>query len=304
MTNIYQPLGFQELRNKYGSGGGMMSQYTISAADSTLIGLNDLVKRSGGKTITKAGPADTPIGMFKGWQFRTRSPVGGSQGSAADGRIVPFFKAWTGAITINTNQYIEALVDDNPSNTYAVQCFSTSALAESNIGSLVDMVDCPGGPDISVFGRGKQGVSFPTTYFNITSYTVSAGGTGWTQNGVDLVVNGVIIDMRPSDITVAAGVITAITPLNLVQGLPSNSPTVTVQNKPGFSGGGGATITPVVTGAQTAAQFRIERILEKPFRIQDANNNTAGYDLTGVGVFPWVEVAYAKHGRGGTALFA
>ena len=97
--------------------------------------------------------------------------------------------------------------------------------------------------------------------------------------------------------------VTAITPLNAVQGLHDATPTVTLQPKPGYDGGG-ETITPVVSGAQTALQFRIERILEQPQRVATVYNVTEGYDLTNVGVHPWVEVAYARHARGGSALYA
>jgi hypothetical protein len=300
-TNVFQPLGFVLADNKFNSGAGHYNPYTILYSDTSIIGLNDLVKRSSGNTITKAGPTDTPIGMFKGWNFRTRSPYGGQMGGAADGSIVPWKKQWNGAVTLNTNQYIEALVDDDPSNLYRVQCFATTALAQSNIGNLVDMCDCPGGPDVNVFGRGKQGVTYPTTYYNITAYSVDTAGSGYTQNGVDL-VNGQIMDIRPSDIVVTSGAIISITPLNQVQGLPTNTPTSTVQPKPGY-GGSGAVVTTTKSGAQTAAQFRIERILEQPFRVTDAYNNTTGYDLTNIGTFPWLLVSYAKHARAGSALY-
>lgn len=305
MPNIYQPLGFVAFRNKFNSGAGAFNSYTIAPGDTSLIGLNDLVTRSAGRTITKAGPTSVPLGTFQGWRLRTRDIHGGSMGGAGSSvGVIPYAKSWNGAITVPSNMQIEAIVDDDPAATFRVQMFSPeSALTAASVGAIVDMVDAPGGPDVSVMGRGKQGVGFPTTYFNITSYTITGGGTGWTQNQVDLVVNGQIIDMRPSDITIAAGVITAITPLNPVQGLHDNTPVVTVQPKPGYAGGG-ATITPVVSGAQTAIQFRIERFLEQPFRVQDNFGVTTGFDLTNLGTSPWVEVAYARHARLGTALLA
>lgn len=294
-TNFFAPLGFVPMRNK-GAIGGVMNEYQILSTDTSLIGLNDLVKLSSGY-ITKAGPTDTPIGIFQGWNFRTRSITGGSQGSAADGRIVPWFKAWTGAVTVNTNQMITCLVDDDPWQTFRVQAAQTINALDR--GKLVDLVDCPGGPDIAVFGRGKQAVGTPTTYYNITAYTVSDGGSAYVQNGVDLLINGVIQDMRPADIVVTAGVVQSITPLNQVQGLPTNTPTSTIQAKPGFAGTGG-TITTTKSGAQTAAQFRIERVIEQPFRSADSANNTTGYDLSTQGLNSWLEVSFAKHGRGAT----
>lgn len=51
-----------------------------------------------------------------------------------------------------------------------------------------------------------------------------------------------------------------------------------------------------------ASQFRIERILSKPTRIADANNNTSGYDLSGPGQYAIVEVKPMKHERGGAAM--
>ena len=257
-TNVFQPTGFIKADSKYNSGADHLNPYTILYSDTSLIGLNDLVKRNGGNTITKAGPTDTPVGFFKGWNFRTRSPYGGQMGGAADNAIVPWKKSWAGAVTLNPNQYIEALVDDDPSNLYRVQCSQT--LAQADIGKLVDMVDCPAGPDLNVFGRGKQSVSYPTTYYNITAYSVDSQGSGYTQNQVDLVINGVIQDIRPSDIVVTAGAIQTVTPLNQVQGLPTNTPTSTLQPKPGYAGSG-AVVTTTKSGAQTSAQFRIERIL-------------------------------------------
>lgn len=51
-----------------------------------------------------------------------------------------------------------------------------------------------------------------------------------------------------------------------------------------------------------ASQFRIERILSKPMRNVDANNNTTGYDLSGPGQYAVVEVKPMKHERGGSAM--
>jgi hypothetical protein len=305
MTNVFQPLGLVAIRNKFNSGAGAFNSYTIDPANATLIGINDLVKRSAGRTIAKAGPQDTPLGTFQGWRIRTRAIYGGSMGGAGSSvGVIPYAKSWNGAITVPSNMEIEAIVDDDPGCTFRAQLFSPeTALTEADIGKLVDLVECPAGPDVNYMGRGKQAVGFPTTYYNISSYTVTDGGTGFTQDQVDLLVNGQIIDMRPEDIVVTAGVIISITPLNAVQGLHDNTPTVTVQGKPGYSGSG-ATITPVMSGAQTALQFRIERFLEQPMRVSDTYNRTTGYDLTNVGVNPWVEVAYARHARGGSALYA
>lgn len=305
MTNVFAPMSFTPIRNKFNSGAGAFNSYTISAADTSLIGIGDLVRRSSGRIITKAGPTHTPLGIFQGWRFRTRSIHGGSMGAAPQSNFIPYFKAWNGAITVPSNMEIEAIVDDDPAMTFRVQCFATTAITVADYGALVDMVDAPGGPDVSVMGRGRQGVGTPTTYYNIDSYTVSNGGSGYTQDGVDLLVNGQVIDIRPADIVVTAGAIASISPLNKVQGLPTNTPTVAVQPKPGYSGSGAViSISGNMSAAQTAAQFRIERVLEQPFRVTDAYNNTTGYDLSNVGVFPWLEVAYAKHVRGGSALYA
>lgn len=301
MTNVFLPLGFIPIRNKFTSGTGTFGQYTLSATDTSIIGLNDLVKRSGGNTITKANAGDTPIGFFQGWYWRTRSAFGGQMGMAADAYISPFRKVWNGAVSqVNPNQYIEALVDDDPAETFRVQCFGT--INQANIGALVDLADAGSGPDVTVMGRGKQAVGTPTTYFLITGFTVTGGGSGYTQNGVDLVINGQVMDINPASITVSGGVVTALALLNQVS-VPSNTPTLTLQPKPGFAGSG-ATITGSFSGSQTASQFRVERIFEQAFRSQDAQFNTQGFDLTAPGLYAWVEVAFAKHGRLGTALYA
>lgn len=299
MANLNAPIGFMPIRNK-ATLGGLNNSYTITSSDTALFGIGDVVKRSSGRTITKALPSETPIGIFQGWRFRTRSPYGGSMGAAADGRVTTHFKAWNGAITVPTNMAIEADIDDDPLQTFKV--LASQAVVEADIGKLVDLVDCPAGPDVTVFGRGRQAVGYPTTYYNIDTYTVGGGGSGFTQNQVDLVVNGVIQIIRPADITVTAGAIASISLLNKVQGLPSNSPTVTVQPKPGYSGSG-ASITPNMSGAQTAAQFRIERILEMPVRNANTANVTTGFDLSSTGQFALLEVAFAKHGRGGSAMY-
>ncbi len=55
-------------------------------------------------------------------------------------------------------------------------------------------------------------------------------------------------------------------------------------------------------GATGGAVFRIERILQKPQRQVDANNNTTGHDLSGAGQYAVLEVICVKHERGGTAM--
>ena len=294
MTNMFAPLGFQPFRNKSAIG-GVFENYPIDPTDTSLIGIGDVVRLSSGY-LTKAGPTHTPIGIFQGWNYRTRAMGGGSQGAASDGQI-PFRKAWAGAITVPSNQSVVALVDDDPFQTFRVQ--ASQSLVATDRGKLVDLVDCPGGPDVLLFGRGKQSISYPTTYYNITAYTVDNGGSGYTQGQVDLLINGVIQDIRPNDITVTAGAIASISLLNQVQGLPTNTPTSTVQAKPGY-GGTGAVISTTKSAGQTAAQFRLERMLEQPFRQVDSANNTVGYDLSGAGAYSIWEVSFAKHGRGST----
>ena len=294
MANMKAPLGFSPFRNK-GMIGGAFNNYPVLYSDTSLIGIGDIVRLSSGY-VTKAGPTHTPLGVWQGWNFRTRSMVGGSQGGASDGQI-PFRKAWSGAQVVPSNQSIVALIDDDPFQTFRVQ--AAQAIAATDIGKLVDLVDCPGGPDLLLFGRGKQMISYPTTYYNITAYSVDSAGSGYTQDQVDLVINGVIQDIRPSDIVVTAGAIISITPLNQVQGLPDNTPTSTVQAKPGYSGSG-AVVSTTKSSAQTAAQFRLERPLEQPARQYDSANNTTGFDLSAAGQFSWWEVSFAKHARGST----
>lgn len=55
-------------------------------------------------------------------------------------------------------------------------------------------------------------------------------------------------------------------------------------------------------GAAGGSQFRVERIISKPQRHVDGNNNTTGYDLSGPGQYAIVVVKPAKHERGGAAL--
>ncbi len=50
------------------------------------------------------------------------------------------------------------------------------------------------------------------------------------------------------------------------------------------------------------SQFRIERILQEPVRLVDANNNTSGFGLSGTGNYAIIEVTAMKHERGGAAL--
>lgn len=300
MTNVLAPLGFVPIRNKYNSGAGNMNSYPMLYSNTELIGIGDLVRQNSSGYIVKCAPSAAPTGTFQGWQFRSRSVAGGSMGLGTDNSITPWRKAWIGAQTLPTNQEIEALVDDDPACTYRVQCMGTVAL--SSRGLLVDMADAPGGPDL-VFGKSRQKVTTPTTYYNITAIAVNAAGSGYTQDKVDLVVDGLIQDIRPSDIVLSAGALSSFTLLNPIHGVATNSPTVTVQPKPGYAGSGG-TVTLTVSGAQTAGQFRIERILEQPFRVSDSSFNTTGYDLSNIGAYSILEVAYAKHSRGGTALYA
>lgn len=296
MSNVFAPFGFLPLRNK-AMIGGVLNEYQIDPTNTGKFSINDLVKLSGGY-VTKAGPTDTPLGTFQGWKFRIRGIAEESMGlGGVSDAAIPFKKSWNGAVTAPPQQQVTCFVDDDPFQTFRVQSFGT--VASLDRGKLVDMVDCPAGPDVSIMHRGKQAVSTPVTYYNIDTYTVSVAGSGFTQDQVDLVVNGTIIDMRPSDIVVTAGAIISITPLNKVQGLPTNSPTVTVQAKPGYAGSG-ATITPNMSGAQTAAQFRIERVIGQPFRTFDSSHNTLGYDLSRAGAFAILEVSYAKHARGST----
>lgn len=292
MANNFQPLGFEAIRNKGPRGGGAFNDYPILFSDTSILGIGDLVRLSSGY-VTKAGPTHTPLGIFQGWNYRTRSMIGGSYGGSSDGQI-PWRKMWRGAVVVPTGQQIVALLDDDPNLTFRVQ--ASQALAATDIGKLVDMVDSPGGPNLA-FERSRQSISYPTTYYNITAYSVDNGGSGYTQDQVDLVINGVIQNIRPSDIVVTAGVIISITPLNQVQGLPTNTPTSTVQPKPGYAGSG-AVVTTTKSSGQTAAQFRLERPLEQPLRQFDSGNNTVGYDLSTAGLYSMWEVSYAKHARG------
>jgi hypothetical protein len=50
------------------------------------------------------------------------------------------------------------------------------------------------------------------------------------------------------------------------------------------------------------SQFRIERILQEPVRLADANNNTLGFGLSGTGNYAILEVKAMKHERGGAAM--
>lgn len=299
MTNVLAPLGFTPLRSKVNAMEAL-NEYPMLFSNTEIIGIGDLVRLNSGN-IAKCSPAQTPIGIFQGWYLRTRSAAGASMSLAGDGGLTMWKKAWNGAITLPTNMEVAAVIDDAPYTTFRVQC--AFAVTAANRGALVDLSDSPGGPDL-IFGRSKQKVGTPTTYFNITSIAVVGGGTGFVQNGVDVLLDGVILDLRPADVTVAAGAVTAITLLNPIHGLAAAAGTITVQAKPGFAGAGPGSFTPTFSGAQTAAQFRIERVLEQPFRSSDTSFNTVGYDLSNIGTFSWLEVAFAKHARGGTALSA
>ena len=76
--------------------------------------------------------------------------------------------------------------------------------------------------------------------------------------------------------------------VNLVDAAPDGAYGVSRQTV-GASGGG-------------AAQFRVERILQKPQRHVDGNNNTTGYDLSGTGQYAIVLLKPMKHERGGSAM--
>ncbi len=298
MTNVMAPMGFEPIRNKAASGGGNFNSYPMLYSNTSILGIGDLVRLSSGY-IDKCSPSQTPTGIFQGWKFRNRSVAGGSLGLGSDNSITPYHKAWNGAVTLPTNQEIEAIVDDDPGLTFRVQCMGAVTLASR--GGLVDMADSPGGPDL-IFGRSRQKVGTPTTYYNITAIAVNAAGSGYTQNQVDVVVDGVIQSMRPADVVLSGGATSSYVLLNPISGVATNTPTVTIQPKPGYSGSG-ATVTLTVSTAQTAAQFRVERILEQPFRVSDSSFNTTGYDLSNIGSYSWLEVAFAKHARGGSALY-
>lgn len=304
MTNVVAPLGFTHIRNKAGVN-QHTNVYPMLYSNTELIGIGDLVRLNTSNYIVKATPQQAPIGIFKGWQMRSRSIYGGSLGLGSDNSITPWRKAWNGAVTLPANQVIEALIEDDPNDTFRVQCVGT--LTSASVGALVDMADAPGGPEMT-FGRSRQKIGTPTTYYNVTAIAVDGGtqGSGFTQGGVDLVVNSVIQDLRSTDITVTGGAVTAITLLNPIHGLPSNSPTISVQAKPGYTGTGASGFTPTVSGAQTALQFIIDRILEQPFRAVNSNNAglTEGYDLSNIGQFSWCEVRFARHQRAGSALYA
>lgn len=301
MPNTIQPLGFTPFRNKV-SAMEALNDYNMSAGLAEIIGIGDLVRLNAG-FIQKCSPTQVPIGVFQGWYVRSRQASGAGMSLTGDGSLTMFRKAWNGAISIPANMEIMATIDDSPDTTFRVQCGYTANNPAAR-GTLVDLSDSPGGPDL-IFGKSQQKVTTPTSYFNITAITVSNGGSGFVQGGVDFLVDGVIQTLRPNDITVAAGAVTAITPLNPIQGLPTNTPVLTIQAKPGFPGTGpGAFVGTTFSGAQTPVQFRIERILEQPIRVADSSFNTVGYDLSSPGLLAWVEVAFARHARGGTALLA
>lgn len=296
MTNVLAPMGFVPARNR-GNHADYLNPYPMLYSDTSIIGIGDLVKMSSGY-LTKAAPADVPMGLFQGWSFRSRSPYGGSLGLGSDNSISPWHKAWNGAVTLPSNQAIEALVDDDPNLILRVQC--VGALTIASRGALVDMADSPGGPDL-VFGRSKQKVGTPTTYYNITAIAVDGGtqGSGYTQNGVDLLIDGVIQDIRPGDIVVTAGAVTAINLLNPLHGFAGATPAASTAPKPGYAGTTSTGYTETVSTAQTAAIFRIDDVLEQPFRVTDSTFNTTGYDLSNIGTNSWVTVRFAKHQRGG-----
>jgi hypothetical protein len=304
MTNVLAPLGFTYIRGLTPVGENTEG-YPMLYSNTTMIGLGDLVRLNTSGYIVKCLSGEAPMGIFKGWQIRNRAQTGGSLGLGAENSISPWRKAWNGAISLPTNQAVEALVEHDPQASYRVQCMGAVTLASR--GLLVDLADAPGGPEMT-FGRSRQKVTIPTTYYSTTAIAVDGGsqGSGFTQGGVDLVLDGVIQDLRSTDITVTDGAVTAITVLNPISGHADNTPVISIQAKPGYSGTGSTSFTPTVAGPTTASQFYIDKILEQPFRAVDSTDAglTTGYDLSNIGDFSWLEVRFAKHQRGGTMYAA
>jgi len=209
MTNPNAPFGLRPSRHLTGTG-HRLNKYPIASGLAENIAIGDLVKSDGNGNIAKAAAGDAFLGVYMGHNYKYSGDglSAASFAGSANGDI-PFFKAWVSGTTPPTGVEVEALVADDPFETFEVQ--TSVAVTAADIGALVNLVDAA--PDLTN-GHSKQ--------------TVDKTGT------------------------------------------PS--------------------------------QFRVQRILQKPVRLVDANNNTTGFGMSTTGNYALIEVTCMKHERGGAAM--
>lgn len=287
-TNQLAAFGLRPLRHM-STKGNVTSEYKIASGYASSIGLGDPVKLNATGTIEKADAGDTIIGVYQGGYKKTN----GSQGSLTD--LNPYFKDFVGGTTVTSAQTLKALVIDDPTEIWAAQVLGT--VTEADIGKTVDWVDQP---VKSIYGASAGGVTGATPGRAITvgALTVTNGGTGYSDQTY-ITFDGDFIGVQYS-ITIASGVITAISVTHGGAAGTDATPAVTVTDPAGT--GSGAVIADYTSVALSAStQFIVEEILDWPIQMVNASTGAhEGFGLSGgdgTNKFVALRCATGKHQR-------
>lgn len=294
MANVLAPFGFRPIRHVT-SLGHRTNQYGIASDYASQIHIGDMVKSVGtGNNIQLASRGDTILGRFAGCFLTTEVIGAANYGGPASGGIY-HYKSWIPGTVIPAGLKMQALVMDDPYETWEVQCIGS--LTQDDVGAFVNLEPRAGN---ALLGRSGWAVSPVSPEGGpITSVTVGGSGSG-SSDGDPITVTRHASDPFVGAETAAGTVLETggdIDSVTITAGgfySASHLPTITV------AGNTGNTFTAVITNV-TRDQFRIERILQKPMRIADSNNNTTGYGLTTTGLYTLVEVKCVNHERGGSA---
>lgn len=294
MANVLAPFGLRRIRH-VGQNQARYNEYAIASDYASQIHIGDVVKSVGtAGRIQLAARGDTILGVFMGCYVTTQTLGAANYGGAISG-TVPFYKSFIPGMVVPSGLTIKALVDDDPYATWEAQCIGS--LTTDDIGAFVNIEPRDGN---SLFGRSGWAVSPVSPEGGpLTSVTVGGSGSGSTTG------DPITVTRHASDPFVGAATATGtvvatagdVDSVTITAGgfySASHLPTITV------AGNTGNTFTAVLTNV-TRDQFRIERLLEKPMRQADSNNNTTGYGLSTTGNYSWVELKCVNHERAGSA---
>lgn len=291
MANVNAPFGFRPIRAVTGYG-HVTEEQEISPNLAVPLYAGDLVKSDGSGGITAAAAGDPILGVFLGWYLPDRS-LGAANHNGPISAIIPHSRKWTPGTFVPTGIKPRALIHWDPNETLEAQCIGS--LTSADIGAFVNAIPLAGDDAFLRSGWAVGPVS--PEGGAITAITPAGDGTGSTTG------DPITVTRHASDPYIGAGTATGtvtanagdITGVTITAGgfySASHLPTITV------AGNSGNTFTVTVTNV-TRDQFRVERILEKPQRNADSNNNTIGYNLSGSGLYTRVELRCVNHERGG-----
>ena len=294
MANVLSPWGFRPFTTVTGLG-HEVGEYEFSSAYASSIFAGDPVKSDGSGGLALAARGDAILGVFLGWYIPDRSLGYGNLGGGAISNL-PHSRVWTPGTVIPTGISPRALVHHDPNEIFVAQC--VGSITAADLGALVNLEPRTGS---SVYGRSGY-LCGPVAPEGgpMTSVTVGGSGSGYVQGAA------ITVTRHASDpyvgaadaagtINVTTGNVTSVTLTSQGFYSATHLPTVTAPT------GSSNTFLAVVT-TTTRSQFRVERIIEKPLRVVDANNNTTGYGLTTSGLYATVQLKCMKHERGGSAM--